>query len=123
MGCGAGILSEALARIGAEVTAIDACGDNIEAAKAHAAEDGELESLDYICTSLEDHIESLGDKYDAVVASEVLEHVDNQELFLRMCSGVVRPQGSVFLTTINKTQLSWLMAVVGAEYVLGLLPR
>ena len=123
VGCGAGILSEALARIGATVTAIDACTDNIEVAKAHAKDNEELQNLKYICTSIEDHSETLEEMYDAVVASEVIEHVDNQELFLRKCSGVVRASGSVFLTTINKTQLSWLVAIVGAEYVTGLLPR
>ena len=123
VGCGAGLLSEALARVGAQVTAIDACTDNIEAAKTHAKDDEDLQNLTYICTSIEDHSENLQDKYDALVASEVIEHVDNQELFLQKCSEVVRPSGSVFLTTINKTQLSWLVAIVGAEYVAGLLPR
>ena len=123
VGCGAGLLSEALARIGAQVTAIDACSDNIEAARVHAGEDEELRNLTYICTSIEEHSLSLAEKYDAVVASEVIEHVDNQELFLEKCSDVLRPSGSLFLTTINKTTLSWLVAVVGAEYVVGLLPR
>ena len=123
VGCGAGLLSEALARIGAHVTAIDACSDNIEAARIHAGEDEELRNLTYICTSIEEHSTTLAEKYDAVVASEVIEHVDNQEMFLEKCSDVLRPSGSIFLTTINKTQMSWLVAVVGAEYVVGLLPR
>ena len=123
VGCGAGLLSEALARIGAHVTAIDACSDNIEAAKIHAADDEELGNLSYICTSIEEHSLNLSEKYHAVVASEVIEHVDNQELFLEKCLEVLRPSGSIFLTTINKTQLSWLVAIVGAEYVTGLLPR
>ena len=123
VGCGAGLLSEALARIGAQVTAIDACSDNIEAARIHAGEDEELSNLNYICTSIEEHSLNLAEKYDAVVASEVIEHVDNQELFLEKCSDVLRPSGSIFLTTINKTQMSWLVAIVGAEYVVGLLPR
>jgi len=123
VGCGAGILSEALARIGADVTGIDACQDNIEVAKLHAQKDNSLSSLRYICSSVEAHCDSEEKNYDAVVASEVIEHVDNQELFVSKCSSLVRESGSLFFTTLSKTQLSWLVAIVGAEYVLGLLPR
>ena len=62
-------------------------------------------------------------QYDAVVASEVIEHVDCPELFLQKCSEVLRPSGSIFLTTENRTFLSWLVMILGAEYVLGLMPR
>ena len=87
MGCGAGIISEALARLGAEVTAIDACEDNIEAAKRHQeAETDGLPSLSYLCTSVEDLAAAEKDKFDAVVASEVIEHVDIQEMFVSLCS-------------------------------------
>jgi len=122
VGCGAGILSEALARIGADVTGIDACFDNIEVARDHAANDKSLESLKYLNTSIEDHADEVGEYYDAVVASEVIEHVDNQEMFVSKCSSVCKSSGSLFMTTISKTQLSWLVAIVGAEYVLRLLP-
>ena len=122
VGCGAGILSEAMARIGADVTGIDACFDNIEVARDHAANDQSLESLKYLNTSIEDHADEVGEYYDAVVASEVIEHVDNQEMFVSKCSSVCKSSGSLFMTTISKTQLSWLVAIVGAEYVLRLLP-
>ena len=123
VGCGAGILSEALARIGADVTGIDACHDNIEVATLHAKHDGGLDNLKYVCTTIEEHADSHSDSYDAVVASEVIEHVDNQEMFVSKCSAVCRVSGSVYMTTLSRTQLSWLVAIVGAEYVLGLLPR
>ena len=124
VGCGAGILSEALARIGAEVTAIDACPENIEAAKSHAELDESLsENLKYICTTVEDHVETVDDVYDAIVASEVIEHVDNPGMFVHKCSQVLKTGGSFVITTINRSTRSWLLAIVGAEYVLGLLPK
>ena len=124
VGCGAGILSEALARIGADVTGIDACHDNIEAAKHHAEAAGDsLGNLRYICTSVEELAEAGPESYDAVVASEVVEHVANPEMFVAVMAGLARPRGSVFLTTLSRTRLSWLVAILGAEYVAGLLPR
>ena len=116
-------MSEALARIGAEVTGLDACQDNIEAARVHTENDDSLHSLKYICGTIEEHCDEVTDQYDAVVASEVIEHVDNQELFVSKCSALVKESGSVFMTTISQTQLSWLTAIIGAEYVIGLLPR
>jgi len=124
VGCGAGILSEALARIGAEVTAIDACPENIEVAKAHAELDESLsDNLKYICTTVEEHVDTVEDEYDAIVASEVIEHVNNPDTFVRKCTEVLKTDGSFFLTTINRSSRSWLLAIVGAEYVLGLLPK
>ena len=124
VGCGAGILSEALARIGADVTGIDACNDNIEAAKHHAEAAGDsLGNLRYICTSVEELAEAGPESYDAVVASEVVEHVANPKMFVAVMAGLARPRGSVFLTTLSRTRLSWLVAILGAEYVAGLLPR
>jgi len=123
VGCGAGILSEALARIGAQVTAIDACPENIEAAKIHAKLDSSLEgNLNYICTTVEEHVETVSEEYDAVVASEVVEHVDNPQTFVIKCSEVLKADGSFFLTTISRSSRSWLLAIVGAEYVMRLLP-
>jgi len=125
VGCGAGLLSEPLARIGASVVGLDACTENIEAAREHLSLDPELqERLSYQCCTVEEHAENLdGPCYDAVVASEVIEHVDNPEIFLTKCSQLLKPGGSIFLTTINRSTSSWLLAIVGAEYVLGLLPR
>ena len=87
------------------MTGIDPCTDNISAARRHAQEDEELVGLTYICTSLEEHSLTMTNKYDAVVASEVIEHVDCPELFLQKCSQVTRQSGSIFLTTENKTFL------------------
>jgi len=124
VGCGGGLLSEPLARIGATVVGLDAAQENITAARAHAAMAEGLEGrLTYLCTTVEQHAEGLEHLYDAVVASEVIEHVDNQEMFLRKCVEVVKPGGSIFITTLNRTTRSWLLAIVGAEYVVGLLPR
>jgi len=124
VGCGAGIFSEALARIGAEVTAIDACAENIEEAKTHAKLDESLrDNLKYICTTVEEHVDTVDDEYDAIVASEVIEHVNNPDTFVRKCTEVLKTDGSFFLTTINRSTRSWLLAIVGAEYVLGLLPK
>jgi len=126
VGCGAGIIAEALARIGAEVTAIDACQENIEAAKIHAELDPSLaNNLKYICTTVEEHVDDVSDvfEYDAIVSSEVIEHVDNPPLFVAKCSQILKPDGSFFLTTLNRSTRSWLLAIVGAEYILGLLPK
>ena len=123
VGCGAGILSEPLARLGANVTAIDACELNIEAAKIHAKLDPSLATrLQFLCTTVEEHCESVSDLYDAVVASEVIEHVDNPGMFVNKCASLLRPEGSFFLTTLNRTTRSWLAAIIGAERLLGLLP-
>jgi len=92
-------------------------------ARLHAQHDPTLDNLKYLCTNIEEHADSHTDSYDAVVASEVIEHVDSQEVFVSKCSTVCRVSGSVFMTTLSSTQLSWLVAIVGAEYVLGLLPR
>jgi len=124
VGCGAGIISEQLARIGASVVGIDACRENIEAAKEHAVLDPGLEwKLEYYCQTIEEHLDSREEMYDAVVASEVIEHVDNQEVFLSKCTQVLKPGGSMFVTTLNRSTRSWIFAIIGAEYVLGLLPR
>jgi len=124
VGCGGGIVSEPLARIGASVVGIDACPENIEAARHHADLDPKLRSgLSYRCTTVEEHLETSPSSYDAVVASEVIEHVDNPQVFLRKCSQLLKPEGSIFLTTLNRTNRSWLFGIVGAEYILGLLPK
>ena len=82
---------------------IDPCPDNISAARAHL-ETQDLPDLTYITTTIEEHAETNRDAYDAVVASEVIEHVDSPEIFLEKCSQVLRPSGSVFITTENRRQ-------------------
>ncbi|XP_043468905.1 ubiquinone biosynthesis O-methyltransferase, mitochondrial-like [Leptopilina heterotoma] len=123
VGCGGGILSEPLARIGANMTGIDPSVELIKCAKKHAALDSSLSKrLNYIQTSVEELAQSNSKKYDAVVASEVLEHVADQETFLKYCTDLLRPGGSIFLTTMNKTFPSWLGGIIAAEYILKLVP-
>jgi 2-polyprenyl-6-hydroxyphenyl methylase/3-demethylubiquinone-9 3-methyltransferase len=120
VGCGGGLLSEPMTRLGASVTGIDASAGGIAAAKAHAALTG-LE-IDYRHTDLEDLAESSA-QFDAVVASEVVEHVADLDLFTQALASVLKPGGLVFLTTINRTAASMLLAKAAAEYVLGWVPR
>lgn len=119
VGCGAGLASEALARRGASVTGIDAAGAALEAARAHAVRSG-LE-IDYRAARPEE----LSGEWDAVVSLEVIEHVAPEErpAFLGALARLTRPGGAVFLSTLNRTPRAFLMAKLGAEYVLRLLPR
>lgn len=126
VGCGGGILSEALARSGANVLGIDPVFESINQAQLHAQEDKQLESrLRYRNCNIEDlspqkeHIES----YDALVASEVLEHIEDVENFLKHCTKLIKPNGSLFITTINQTALSWLGVIFFGEYILRQLPK
>ncbi|CAL4137198.1 unnamed protein product, partial [Meganyctiphanes norvegica] len=124
VGCGGGILCEPLARLGAQVTGVDAAQENISVAEIHAQRDHRvLKNVNYICGTIEEHSVSVGSmQYDAVVASEVLEHVDQPEVFIDSCASLIKPGGSLFLTTINKTYTSWIGAIAIAEYALHLLP-
>ncbi|XP_014219422.1 ubiquinone biosynthesis O-methyltransferase, mitochondrial [Copidosoma floridanum] len=123
IGCGGGILSEPLARIGAQVTGLDASKELVDMAKAHVLLDKNLASrLNYVHTAIEDFSQENKEKFDAVVASEILEHVIDQELFLKSCTEVLKPKGSIFITTFNKNFISWLGGIIGAEYLLRLLP-
>ncbi|CAK9826997.1 Ubiquinone biosynthesis O-methyltransferase, mitochondrial [Anthophora retusa] len=124
VGCGGGLLSEPLARIGAEVTGIDASPDLIATAKEHAALDPNLDGkLNYIQTAIENFASDNKETYNAVVASEVIEHVNNKDLFLKCCVNTLKPGGSIFLTTLNKTLPSWLGGIIAAEHVLKLVPK
>ncbi len=118
VGCGGGILSEALARAGAEVTGIDVVERNIAIAQLHAQASGL--PVSYQLTSVAEHA---GGPYDVVFNMEVVEHVDQFPLFMRQCQSLVRPGGVMFVATINRNPLAWLIAIVGAEYILGWLPK
>ncbi|XP_054714201.1 ubiquinone biosynthesis O-methyltransferase, mitochondrial-like isoform X1 [Uloborus diversus] len=123
VGCGGGILSEPLARLGANVTGLDPGHQNIEKAIEHASLDEKLkDKLTYVCDTVENHISSPS-KYDAVVCSEVVEHVDNLEMFVSHCVEITKDGGSLFFTTINRTALSYLLSIVFGEYITGLIPR
>jgi len=123
VGCGGGILSEPLARLGASVTGVDACKENIDIAKFHSTKDENTKTINYICSTVEEFAETSELKFDAIVASEIIEHVDNPQLFINTNTSLLKEGGHLFITTLNRTTRSWLLAIVGAEYVLGMLPK
>jgi 2-polyprenyl-6-hydroxyphenyl methylase / 3-demethylubiquinone-9 3-methyltransferase len=120
IGCGGGILSEPLARLGAEVVGADPSQTNIEAAKLHASEVGIV--VDYRATTAE-ALADEGERFDLVLAMEVVEHVADLGLFIGRCAEMVRPGGAMITATLNRTLKSFALAIVGAEYVLRWLPR
>ena len=119
IGCGGGLISEPLARLGASVTGIDPAPENIAAAQAHAEPQGL--AIDYRACRAEDLV-AAGETYDAVVSLEVVEHVPDPQAFIATCSALVGPGGLLVLSTINRTLKSFALAIVGAEYVLRWLP-
>ncbi len=120
IGCGGGLLCEPLARMGASVTGIDPARTNVETARLHAADSGV--AVDYRCTTAED-VAAAGERFDIVLAMEVVEHVADVGLFVEACATLVKPGGLLFMATINRTLKSYALAIVGAEYVLRWLPR
>ena len=120
VGCGGGLLCEPLTRLGARVTGIDAAGENIGTAGRHAAEAG-LE-IDYRHAPAE-VLAQAGETFDVVVNMEVVEHVAEPGAFLKTCADLVAPGGSSIIATLNRTPKSFLLAIVGAEYILSWLPR
>jgi 2-polyprenyl-6-hydroxyphenyl methylase/3-demethylubiquinone-9 3-methyltransferase len=119
IGCGGGLVSEPLARMGAATTGIDADSRNIAAAAAHAAAHGL--AIDYRAASAE-ALAAAGERFDLVVALEIVEHVADVPLFLAACSALVAPGGLLVLATINRTPKSFALAIVGAEYLLRWVP-
>src|SRR5476651_2399102 len=120
IGCGAGILSEPLARLGAQMVGVDPSEENIAAAKAHADE-SEL-AIEYRATTAED-LAAAGERFDVVLAMEVVEHVTDVKAFVAICAGMVKPGGLMIAATLNRTLKRFALAIVGAEYVLRWLPR
>lgn len=120
VGCGGGILSEAMAKLGATVDGIDVVERNIAVAERHAQGSGL--SLRYERVTAE-ALASRGARYDAVLNMEVVEHVADLPGFMHACSALVKPSGLMFIATINRTLLSYAIAIIGAEYVLRWLPR
>jgi 2-polyprenyl-6-hydroxyphenyl methylase/3-demethylubiquinone-9 3-methyltransferase len=120
IGCGAGILSEPLARLGAEMVGIDPAAENIEAARLHASEGGV--GVDYRATTAETLAEA-GERFDVVLAMEVVEHVVDVPAFVATCASMVKPGGLLVMATLNRTLKSFALAIVGAEYILRWLPR
>lgn len=121
VGSGGGILSEPLARLGAQVIGLDAAEENIKIAQAHLMHDPAIkDNIKYIHSTVEDIVESQSGKFDAVIASEVVEHVADVNTFVSSMCQLVRPGGSVFFTTINKTPLSYALGIIAAEHILKL---
>ena len=121
VGCGGGLLSEAMAQRGANVTGIDLGQATIEVAELHALESGA--KVRYLRESAEDHSLLAPASYDVVTCMEMLEHVPDPQSVLRALRTLVKPNGHVVLSTLNRNLKSYLLAIVGAEYVLGLLAR
>ena len=118
IGCGGGLISEPLSRLGANVTGIDASYKNIEVAKIHAKKN--LLKIKYINTSPEKKV--VNEKFDVILNLEVVEHVQNLDLFLKSASHLLRNNGIMFVATINRTFESYIKAIIGAEYLLRWLP-
>ncbi len=120
IGCGGGILAEPLTRLGAAVVGADPSDSNIAVAQHHAAQSGL--AIDYRNTSAE-ALAAAGERFDAVLAMEVVEHVADVDLFIEIAAEMVRPGGLLFVATLNRTVKSFALAIVGAEYILRWLPR
>lgn len=121
VGCGGGILSEGLARRGAIVVGVDRGDANVAAARAHASAAGL--AIDYRCAGVEDVAKERAGAFDVVTCLEVLEHVPSPASLVAACAAALRPGGAAFFSTLNRNPKSFGLAVVGAEYLLGLLPR
>src|SRR5450432_1387687 len=119
IGCGAGLLCEPFTRLGAQVIGVDPSASNIAAAKLHA-DKGHL-SIDYRCTTIEEM--DLRERFDIVLAMEVIEHVSDVGMFLNRCAAMLKPGGLMVISTLNRNWKSFALAIVGAEYVLRWLPR
>jgi 2-polyprenyl-6-hydroxyphenyl methylase/3-demethylubiquinone-9 3-methyltransferase len=120
VGCGGGLLCEPLARMGAAVVGIDPSAENIAVARRHAEQAGL--AVDYRATTAE-ALSAEGERFDVVTILEVVEHVPDVSAFVAACASMLKPGGLTIAATINRTAKSWLLAIVGAEYILRWLPR
>jgi 2-polyprenyl-6-hydroxyphenyl methylase/3-demethylubiquinone-9 3-methyltransferase len=121
VGCGAGLLSEALARAGANVTAIDLAPNLLKVARLHGLESGI--KVDYRETSVEALADGMPTAFDAITCMEMLEHVPEPASVIAACAKLLKPGGRLFLSTLNRTPAAFAVAIVGAEYVARLLPK
>lgn len=121
VGCGGGILTEAMARAGATVTGMDMAGSPLSVARLHAM--GAGVQVEYLDSTAEDLAAARPGRYNLVTCLEMLEHVPDIRSVIRACADLARPGADLFFSTINRNPKAWALAVVGAEYVLGLLPK
>ena len=120
IGCGGGLLSEPMARLGFDVVGADASEKNIKTAEVHANEHGL--AIDYRVSTAED-LARAGERFDVILNMEVIEHVADLRLFVASCAAMLKGRGLMFVATINRTGKAFALAIVGAEYILGWLPR
>ena len=122
VGCGGGILAEALSELGANVTGIDASENTIGVAKSHSRSIGS--NVIYIQNTIEEFLSSHpNEKFDVITCLEMLEHVPSPNEIIKSCSNLLKDDGNIFFSTINRNPRSYLFAVIGAEYILNLLPK
>lgn len=121
VGCGGGILAESMAREGAEVTGLDMGAEPLQVARLHSLETGI--KVTYVQETVEQHADDHTGLYDIVTCMEMLEHVPDPRSVVLACAKLVKPGGHVFFSTINRNNKAWLMAVIGAEYVLKMVPK
>lgn len=121
VGCGGGILAESMAREGADVTGLDMGAEPLQVARLHSLETGI--KVTYVQETVEQHADDHTGLYDIVTCMEMLEHVPDPRSVVLACAKLVKPGGHVFFSTINRNNKAWLMAVIGAEYVLKMVPK
>lgn len=121
IGCGGGLISEPMCRLGADVIGVDASESTIDVAKKHASQMGLV--IDYRQTSIEAMVADREDPFDVILALEVVEHVADVQVFIDYCAKLLKPGGALILSTINRTWKAYAVAIVGAEYVMRWLPR
>lgn len=121
IGCGGGLISEPMCRLGASVVGVDASEKTVQVAKAHANL-MDLE-IDYRCTSIEAMIENKEPLFDVILALEVVEHVADVQAFVNYCTALLKPGGALILSTLNRTWKSYAIAILGAEYIMRWLPK
>lgn len=121
IGCGGGILSESMAKCGGIVTGIDMAESVLHAAKLHSHE--QRLPIEYLCTTAESLAEQQHEYYDVITCMELLEHVPDPSAIVAACAKLIKPNGDVFFSTLNRTLKAYLYAIIGAEYLLKLLPK